>query len=94
MKRFIVIAIILSMIMLLGCGVAFNADRGSLARKNIDVEDERIKTVYRSLYERIFFDTETNVMYLYEGLGYGGGMTVMLDKDGKPLLWEKDGDEK
>ena len=86
MKNLFVITIILTMIILLGCGV------NSLSGKNIDVETKRIKKVYGSPYEQIFVDTETNVMYLYEGLGYGGGMTVMLDKDGKPLLWEKDGD--
>lgn len=87
MKKLFVAIIILAMIMLLGCGL------NSLSGKNIDVETERIKKVYGGPYEQIFVDTETNVMYLYEGLGYGGGMTVMLDKDGKPLLWEKDGDE-
>ena len=86
MKKLFVITIILTMIILLGCGV------NSLSGENIDVETERIKKVYGGAYEQIFVDTETNVMYLYEGLGYGGGLTVMVDKDGKPLLW-KDGYE-
>lgn len=33
----------------------------------------------------IIVDTETKVMYMIRG---GGGITVMLDADGKPLLWE------
>jgi hypothetical protein len=82
MKKLFVIMIIFTIIMILGCGINLQS------KKNIDVETERIKTVYSSPYERIFVDTETNVMYLYEGLGYGGGLTVMFDKDGKPLLWE------
>ena len=81
MKKLFVITIILTMIMLLGCGL------NSLGEKNIDVETGRIKKVYGSQYEQIFVDTETSVMYLYEGLGYGGGLTVMVDADGRPLLW-------
>lgn len=38
----------------------------------------------------IFADRETGVMYFYHQSGYAGGLTVMLDKDGKPLIWEDD----
>ena len=36
----------------------------------------------------IYVDKETGVMYLFVKNGYGGGLTVMVDKDGKPLIWE------
>ncbi len=87
MKKLFVIMIIFTIIMILGCGINLQSE------KNIDVETARIKTVYSGHYsipqEWIFVDTETNVMYLYEDIGYGGGLTVMVDKDGKPLLWEE-----
>ena len=35
----------------------------------------------------IMVDKETKVMYLT--FNCGGGMTVMLDANGKPLLWEE-----
>lgn len=35
---------------------------------------------------KIIIDTETGVQYLYHQDGYGGGMHVLVDKDGKPLL--------
>lgn len=35
---------------------------------------------------RIIVDTETGVQYLYVYSGYGGGVTALLDRDGKPLL--------
>ena len=35
---------------------------------------------------RIIVDTETGVQYLYVYSGYGGGVTVLVDKDGKPLV--------
>lgn len=34
----------------------------------------------------IWVDKETGVNYLYRSGGYGGGLTVLLDKDGKPVV--------
>ena len=34
----------------------------------------------------IWVDKETGVNYLYRQSGNSGGMTVLLDKDGKPVI--------
>ena len=34
----------------------------------------------------IWVDKETGVNYLLYQAGYAGGMTVLLDKDGKPVV--------
>ena len=34
-------------------------------------------------------DTETGVQYLYHSAGYSGGLTVLVDAEGKPLLYRK-----
>ena len=34
----------------------------------------------------IWVDKETGVNYLYHASGYAGGLTVLLDKDGKPVV--------
>ena len=34
----------------------------------------------------IWVDQETGVNYLYRSTGYSGGLTVLLDKDGKPIV--------
>ncbi|MBQ4054921.1 MAG: xylan 1,4-beta-xylosidase [Clostridia bacterium] len=34
----------------------------------------------------IWVDRETGVNYLYRQSGYSGGLTVLLDKDGKPVI--------
>ena len=34
----------------------------------------------------IWVDKETGVNYLYRQSGYAGGLTVLLDKDGKPVI--------
>ena len=35
---------------------------------------------------KVIEDTETGVQYLYVSFGRGGGVTVLVDQDGKPLL--------
>ena len=34
----------------------------------------------------IWVDKETGVNYIYRANGYGAGMTVLLDRDGKPVV--------
>ena len=36
---------------------------------------------------RILLDTETGVQYLQVANGYAGGLTPLLDADGRPLKW-------
>ncbi|OUN37164.1 xylan 1,4-beta-xylosidase [Faecalibacterium sp. An77] len=50
---------------------------------------ERFKKVYTQgaldVLE-VWVDTETGVNYLYHRTGNAGGLTVLLDKDGKPVV--------
>ena len=34
----------------------------------------------------IWVDTVTGVNYFYHNAGYGAGLTVLLDRDGKPVV--------
>ncbi len=34
----------------------------------------------------IWVDKETGVNYIYRKSGYSGGLTVLLDSDGKPVI--------
>ena len=34
----------------------------------------------------IWVDKETGVNYLFHSSGYAGGLTVLLNKDGKPIV--------
>ena len=36
--------------------------------------------------EQILVDTKTGVNYLFVQSGYAGGLTVLLDRDGKPVI--------
>lgn len=37
---------------------------------------------------QVIRDNETGVLYLSYGAGYGLGLTVMVDQDGKPIIDE------
>lgn len=34
----------------------------------------------------ILVDKETGINYLFHSSGYAGGLTVLIDKDGKPIV--------
>lgn len=51
-------------------------------------KDKRFERVYSQGMGsmEIWVDKETGVNYLYRQSGYAGGMTVLLDKCGKPVI--------
>ncbi len=51
-------------------------------------KDKRFERVYSQSMGsmEIWVDKETGVNYLYHQSGYAGGMTVLLDKYGKPII--------
>lgn len=58
---------------------------------NTEYENEnnkRFRKVYSAFSNAIYVDSETNVMYFWHYGGYSGGLTVMVDENGKPLIWE------
>lgn len=52
-------------------------------------DNERFEKIYKqgsiSAVE-IWVDRETGVNYLYHYDGYSGGLTPLLDRDGKPVI--------
>ncbi len=53
-------------------------------------KDKRFEVVYNEsnplVTTQILVDRQTGVNYLWRVEGYGGGLTVLLDKDGKPVV--------
>jgi hypothetical protein len=52
-------------------------------------KDERFIKVYsqgKLTVSQIWVDTVTGVNYFYHEDGYSGGMSVLVDKDGKPVV--------
>lgn len=85
MRKAIIAAALALSLLLAGCGSAEASDgvRERFENTGSDVDSIRIIT-----------DTETGVQYLYvcdRRWGYGGmgGLTVLVDADGKPLAAEE-----
>ena len=37
---------------------------------------------------KVLVDNETGIQYLFVSGGYAGGLTPLLDREGKPIRWE------
>ena len=52
-------------------------------------KDQRFEKVYsQGMVDimEIWVDRETGVNYVFRQSGYGGGMTPLLDREGKPVI--------
>ena len=57
-----------------------------MSDKRFTFESAESKGALSTSWTQVVIDTNTGVQYLYMQSGYGGGLTVLVDKDGKPLL--------
>lgn len=80
---FVVLACFFVTVMLTCCGATPAAD-------GYKKDTDRFVVAIAEGGNTVYVDTETGVMYLFRKEGYEGGMTVMVDADGKPLIWEGD----
>ena len=58
---------------------------------NFNTEDEnngRFRKVYSEFSNSIYVDSETNVMYFWHHGVYSGGLTMMVNENGQPLIWK------
>lgn len=78
------LAIMLALaISLSGCsGGNFNAEYEN------NENNGRFRKVYTEFSNTIYVDSETNVMYFWHTGGYSGGLTVMVNENGQPLIWK------
>ena len=52
-------------------------------------KDERFEKTYsqgKRTVTEIWVDRETGVNYVFHASGYAGGMTPLLDREGKPVI--------
>ena len=51
-------------------------------------KENRFEKIYKQNMGsvEIWVDKETGVNYLYRQSGYAGGLTVLLDREGKPVI--------
>ena len=55
-----------------------------MGKDRFDIKDR--ETLGLITDARVIIDKETGVNYLFVACGYGGGLTPLLDSDGKPII--------
>ena len=83
----LLLAIVLFAVTLTSCGVE---TAGAYNKTPFDDRFVRYDTNHGMT---VLVDKGTGVCYLWRGAGYKGGLTVMLDEDGRPLTYWEDGYE-
>lgn len=85
----LVILIIAMLVVSVAFAVAGECDKNATKTETVvEHSQQRFQRVIKDYYSSliVYVDTETNVMYL-QRLG-DGGICVMVDAEGKPLLWD------
>lgn len=87
-KLSILICSLLLSVSLVGCGSESNNGKYEiLGNRTYLIIDY---TALDNISHKILVDTETKVQYLYITNGHAGGMSVLVDAEGKPILYEGD----
>ena len=76
MKRVIAITMLVVLLALSMCGCA-----------KVEAGNRRLWTLDKGMTYEIYVDNLTGIQYLRT---YGGGVCVMIDTEGRPLIWGKE----
>ena len=88
MKKIILGLCIGATLGLCGCSVPTNYNPQTVQKKfSTDYFEEIIIDMYNNV--TILRDKYTNVLYIEYHEGYAGGLTVMLNTDGTPMLYNE-----
>lgn len=81
MKKSTLVAMMLVMLLVL---------LSACSASNVEVSPfrERMHHYYVDRGCAVYVDSVTGVCYLWKKDGYGGGITVMVDANGKPLIYK------
>ena len=84
----LMVAVLVACMLLTGCGAKMKRE-SDMKSQGTDVSMFVVLEVGETY--KIVYHQETKVMYAISNGGYNAGtFTVMLDADGKPLLYKKD----
>lgn len=74
-------------------GKLYHKNRIKKKRGETPMAKEKRENRFENVYSQgtinlmeIWVDRETGVNYLYHAAGYSGGLTPLLDRDGKPIV--------
>ena len=86
MKKFltVVLPIVVCCAVFSGCGKTKKAEKPEVEERFLILNDTNNGM---NGYRQIIVDRETRVMYLFVGNGSKGGLAVMVDANGNPLIY-------
>ena len=91
MKFKILLCCVLASVLCMGC----NNKKQEYEEVRAEIEEEKLKYDFTSLSLGdgvvVIIDEKTGVQYLFVKYSYGAGLTILVDADGKPLLYEGGG---
>lgn len=98
MKKSIIIILIVAILVIATIGFCGCDDKKSTNYGSIDNDrfvviqhnDLTTSVFGKDEYTIVLYDKETKVMYLFVKNGYGGGLTVLVNADGTPMLYEEE----
>lgn len=86
MRKKVLVTILTATLLISGCVSAnVNADTNTKTKK-----DETLVLVEHTETYSVYADKDTGVMYLWKTGFYEGGLTVMLNADGTPKIWQQE----
>ena len=83
MRKKVLVAVLSVTLLISGC-VSANANAG------IEEVQAPLVLVEETPTYNIYVDRDTGVMYLWVMTMYKGGLTVMLNADGTPKIWQQE----
>lgn len=86
MKKIIALVLVFSLVLVLTACTATPSE----SEPEYNPFKDRFDSYKVDATMRVYVDKVTGVCYLWEKSGYGGGITVMLDADGKPLIYKEE----
>lgn len=86
MKKFlaVILSVVVCCAIFSGCSKTEKIETSKLDERFLILNDTNGGFGYR----QIIVDKETGVMYLFVGSGYKGGLVVMVDAEGRPLIYD------
>lgn len=86
MKKIIALALVFALVLALTACTATN----SKSEPKYNPFDGRFVRYNAGYFEDVIVDTVTGVCYLWRSQSYQGGLSVMLDADGSPLIYKEE----
>ena len=86
MKKFltVVLSVVACCVIFSGCGRIGKVETSEVDKRFLILNDTNNGM---NGYRQIIVDRETGVMYLFVGNGSKGGLAVMVDAEGNPLIY-------